>query len=346
MLSFRQGASRFHSGFISRSVGLAAFLVSSIPSIAQQVNVSPPSGNISGTVTDADHAIVPGASVVLEGPGTFSSRRVLANDNGAFDFANVEPGGPYYVAIHADGLISWNSPPIMLDPGQFVTLSDIAVRLSGGVTSVTVSASSAEIAVRQVHTEEQQRVLGFVPNYYVVYDSQNAVPLTAKLKFELAMKVVVNPVTGAGVAFMAATRQAGNTPDYVQGAKGYGQRVGAEAADGFSDILIGGAILPSLLHQDPRYFYQGTGTTGSRLRHALFSPFVARGDNGRWQPNYSTVGGDLAASALMNTYYPQSTRGARLVFGQFAINTAEREMSSVMQEFVLPRLTRRARPGN
>jgi hypothetical protein len=53
------------------------------------------------------------------------------------------------------------------------------------------------------------------------------------------------------------------------------------------EFLIGGAIVPSLLHQDPRYFYQGTGTNKSRALHALTSPFVCRGDNGQWQPNYS-----------------------------------------------------------
>jgi hypothetical protein len=138
---------------------------------------------------------------------------------------------------------------------------------------------------------------------------------------------------------MAGIKQAANTPDYVQGAKGYGQRIGAISADSFSDILIGGAVLPSLLHQDPRYFYQGTGTTKSRIRHALSSPFICRGDNGQLQPNYSSLGGDLASSALSNAYYPQSNRGAGLVFGNFAIGTVERMASSFAQEFILPRLT-------
>ncbi|MGO9339212.1 MAG: carboxypeptidase regulatory-like domain-containing protein, partial [Terracidiphilus sp.] len=84
---------------------------------------------------------------------------------------------------------------------------------------------------------------------------------------------------------------------------------------------------------------QGTGTTRSRLGHALANPVVCKGDNGRWQPNYSSLGGDLAASALMNTYYPQSNRGAGMVFGQFAINTGERELAAVVQEFVLRKLT-------
>ena len=100
--------------------------------------------------------------------------------------------------------------------------------------------------------------------------------------------------------------------------------------------MIGGAILPSLLHQDPRYFYQGTGTTGSRIRHAIFSPFVAKGDNGRWQPNYSSLGGDLASSGLANLYYPKSNRGLGLVFGNFAIGTSERIAASLAKSFFSP----------
>jgi hypothetical protein len=219
-------------------------------------------------------------------------------------------------------------------------VTDVKLRLSGLESSVTVYASTRQVAVDQVHLEEQQRVLGSIPNFYAMYDSQNAVPLTTKLKFQLAMRVSVDPVTAMGVTFMAGVRQATRTPNYVQGAKGYGQRVGAEAAAGFSDIMIGGAILPSLLHQDPRYFYQGTGTTRSRLGHALASPFVCRGNNGRLQPNYSSMGGDLASAALMNTYYPQSNRGAAMVFGRFATSIAQRSLSGVMQEFVLPRITR------
>jgi hypothetical protein len=117
------------------------------------------------------------------------------------------------------------------------------------------------------------------------------------MKFKLALKVSTDPVTAVGTFLVAGAKQAGNTPNYGQGGGAYGKRFGAVAADGFSDIMIGGAILPFLLHQDPRYFYQGTGTTGSRIRHAVFSPFVARGDNGTWQPNYSSLGGDLRHQA-------------------------------------------------
>src|SRR6202035_5135906 len=187
--------------------------------------------------------------------------------------------------------------------------------------------------------EEKQRILGFVPNFYVVYDAKNAAPLTTKLKFQMAYKVSIDPVNIFGAAFLGAMNQAGNTPDFQQGWKGYGQRFGAAYADGVTDIMIGGAILPSLLHQDPRYFYQGTGTTASRLRHALASPFICRGDNGRLQPNYSSVGGDLISSAISNAYYPASNRGAAFTFEGFAVSTGSRELSTVLQEFLLRHLT-------
>lgn len=320
---------------------LSICLTTVLPAVAQDIVApGPPFGSISGTVLDVSGDLVPGALVTIQCPSPCESKTATANDNAAFDFSDLKFGVPYQVRISVRGFEDWIAPAVVLMQDHSVFyVTGIKLKIAAPPTSVTVYASTTQIAVEQVHIEEQQRVLGFIPNFYVVYDSKNAVPLNAKLKFKLAMRVSVDPVTWTGVAFMAGVRQWARTPDYQLGAEGYGQRVGAETADGFSDILIGGAILPSVLHQDPRYFYQGTGTTRSRLEHALVSPFICKGDNGRWQPNYSSMGGDLAASALMNTYYPQSNRGAGMVFGQFGINTAERELSGIVQEFVLRKLT-------
>lgn len=296
-------------------------------------------GSMSGTVSDAYGDVIPGAMVTLDGLVSEDRRQVVANDTGGFAFNGLRGNASYRVTISAKGFVTWTSAEIILASGQYVPLKGIELKIEGEQTSVMVYGSTAQIAVEQVRIEEQQRVLGFIPNFYVVYDSKNTVPLTTKLKFKLAMRVSIDPISIAGITSMAGIKQAANTPDYVQGAKGYGQRLGAISADSFSDILIGGAVLPSLLHQDPRYFYQGTGTTSSRLRHALFSPFVCRGDNGQWQPNYSSLGGDLASSALSNAYYPQSNRGAGLVFGNFAIGTVERMVSGFAQEFILRKFT-------
>jgi hypothetical protein len=297
-------------------------------------------GSISGTVVDANGGIVPGASVVLRCQNPCNGESTTANDTGGFEFSDLSLGIPYEVGVSASGFKDWASAPIVLTPDQSIfLLTDVKIQMLEAAESVTVYASREDIATEQVHLEEQQRVLGIIPNFYVVYDSKNAAPLSSKLKFKLAIRVATDPVSLAGIGLLSAMQQAGSTPNYVEGAKGYGQRFGANAATGFSDILIGGAVLPSLLHQDPRYFYQGTGTTSSRLRHALFSPFIARGDNGSPQINFSSLGGDLASSALTETYYPGSNRGPRLVFGNFAIGTGERMVSAVVQEFVLRRLT-------
>ena len=299
---------------------------------------------LSGTVTDNNQGIVPGARIELDGPTPADARTATANENGGFAFNNLKPGVPYHVTISADGFVSWTSPAIVLDPGQYRILTDAELRLAGGSTSITVSAASSDIALatQQVQLEEQQRVLGVIPNFYVVYD-RNPAPLTTKLKFKLALRAETDPVTLLGAGFVAGLDQEGATPDYDQGSSGYAKRLGALYTNGFTDIMFGGAILPSLLHQDPRYFYQGEGTNRSRLLHALSSPFVAKGDNGRWQPNYSSVGGDLIAGAISNAYYPESNRGARLVFVNAGITTGGRMVNGVIQEFLLRRFTPGAR---
>jgi hypothetical protein len=279
-------------------------------------------------------------TVVLKEIDNNDPRTIVTNENGLFEFYDVKPGIPYQICISAEGFADWRSSPITLSPSQFKIVTGTQLRIATERTAVDVHYDPIEVATQQFKAEEKQRVFGIIPNFYVSYETDPA-PLTSKMKFKLALKVSTDPVTAAGVLFVAAARQAGNSLNYGQGWGAYGQRFGATAADGFTDIMIGGAILPSLLHQDPRYFYQGTGTTSSRIRHAVFSPFVAKGDNGRWQPNYSSLGGDLASSALSNLYYPQSNRGAGLVFGNFAIGTAERIGASLAQEFLVGKFTRR-----
>ena len=301
----------------------------------------PEPGIIVGTVLDVNDDAIPGATVVLQGPTLQSPRTLGSNDKGFFEFNAVEPE-TYHVKISAQGFADWTSPDLALKPGQYVILSVPRLQIATAFTSVTVGYSAEEVATEQVKLEEKQRIFGIIPNFYVSYN-QNAAPLTARLKFRLAVKVAFDPVTFIGVGIAAGAEQAGNHPDYPQGAKGYAERYGAAYANGFTDIMIGGAILPSLLHQDPRYFYQGTGTTKSRVLHAVSFPFICRGDNGRLQPNYSTIGGDLGSAAIANAYYPASNRGLGLFLGNFLIGTGQRAAANLAQEFILSRVTRRAR---
>jgi hypothetical protein len=302
----------------------------------QQLVQEQQEANISGTVTDENGEVIPRAGVVLVNDGV--TRNATSNDTGFFEFRNVRPGDSYRLIVSATEFATWKSEILHVDAGRFLIVDNIRLKVESGTVSVTVTASPQEIATEQVRIAEHQRVFGIIPNFMVVYD-RNPAPLATKLKFQLAFRVAVDPVTFIGVAGLAAINQAASTPNYVEGVKGYGQRAGALYADGFTDLMIGGAILPSVLHQDPRYFYQGTGTKKSRALHALFSPFVCRGDNGKWQPNYSSLGGNLASTAISETYYPASNRGPGLVLGNFLIGTGERMASSLAQEFLLRKLT-------
>lgn len=314
-----------------------------IPVIAQeQTAPTPKSGTVCGTVTDVNDDVVPGAIVILQRSDTGERTTMVSGDSGSYTFADLRPGVVYHLTISAAGFVTWTSRDIVSSPGQFQFLTNSKLQFAGGTTSVTVYAYPEQIATQQVKLEERQRAFGIIPNFYVVYD-HDAVPLTAKLKFRLALKASTDPVIFAAAAFAAGAEQAADTPNYGEGARGYGQRVGALYANGVTDIMVGEAILPSLLHQDPRYFYQGTGTTRSRVVHALSNAFISKGDNGKWEPNYSNIGGDLVAGAISNIYYPPSNRGAGILFENALISAGGRMANGIVQEFVLRRFTTSAR---
>jgi hypothetical protein len=298
----------------------------------------PQAGTIIGTVTDVNNGTVPGATVVVEGTSAVDHASAVTDDRGFFQLDHLASGKTYRVTIRANGFAIWTSPAIVLKPGQYLELTGIQLQIAEAVTTVHAVLSDDEIATEQVKVEEKQRVLGIFPNFYAVYDP-HPVPLTPKLKFRLAVKTATDPVTFLGATLVASVDQAADTPNYVEGAKGYGQRLGANYANGLSDIMIGGAILPTILRQDPRYFYQGTGTTKSRMLHALSTPFICRGDSGRREPNYSALGGYASAGALANTYYPASNRGAGLFLSTTFIDIGSDMVNGVIQEFFMRRFT-------
>jgi hypothetical protein len=298
-------------------------------------------GSVLGTVVDISDDPVPDATVVLQGPGS-DRLTVVTKDDGSFAFHNVTPGIAYQVTITAEGFAEWSSS-ITVEPGQEKTITDIKLRILAVQRAVTVSYSEKEVAAQQFKAEEQQRVFRFIPNLYVTYEPRPE-PLTTGMKFHLAYKSLTNPVFFARTAAWAGVQQAADTPgQWRQGAKGYGKRLGAGLADGATEGLIGNAILPSLLHQDPRYFYQGSGTKKSRALHAILAEFICKGDNGKTQPNYSTWGGSLISSSIALSYYPSSDRNAQHVFRGFGIGMGLHAAGGLVQEFILDKLTSRGK---
>jgi Carboxypeptidase regulatory-like domain len=297
-------------------------------------------GNISGIVVDESGSIVVGAKIRLTRQNQSSGTETVSDDDGKFSFANVAPG-PFQLAITAASL-SAQTVSGTLQPGESYVAPQVVLPVATQVTEVTVSAGFApvEVAEIQIQDQEKQRVFGIIPNFYVSY-IPNAKPLTSKQKFELAWKSSIDPFTFVAVGALAGIEQAADEyPGYGQGLEGYGKRYGAAYGDLTIGTFLGSAVLPSVLKQDPRYFYKGTGSTRSRILYALSTPFICKGDNGNWQPNYSYVFGNIAAGGISSLYYPSSDRSTtRVVFETAFLRFGENALSAVFQEFVVRRLT-------
>ncbi len=294
--------------------------------------------DIVGTVLDPSGAVTVGARVRLTYKNQTLSQEVVSGNNGQFSFSRVPPGR-FQLTITAPGF-STQVYSGEVQPGQTFLVPAIALPVATAQTDVQVGVATVEVAEAQIKQQEKQRVLAFIPNFYVTYEKDPA-PLNAKQKFELAWKTAVDPLTLVGTAFYAGLEQAGDRyPEFGQGVQGYAKRYGSGYASAVSGIFIGNAILPSLLKQDPRYFYKGSGSTKSRLLHAIASSVVCEGDNKRLQPNYSFMLGSLAVGGISNLYVPAKERnGVGLVFENALISIGEASIGGVLQEFLIPKLT-------
>jgi hypothetical protein len=322
-------------------IALAGGLNLVVPAFAQSTEApNTKTGSILGRVVDSNNDTIPNATLVLQEPAD-DPLTVVTKDDGSFAFHDVTPGIAYQITVAAEGFAEWSSS-VTVEPGQEKTLTDVTLHVLAVQRAVTVTYSSKEVAAQQLKAEEQQRVLGFIPNVYVVYEPHPE-PLTTRMKFELAYKDLTHPVFFARTAAWAGVEQAAGLRDYPKNTRGYGERLGTSLADAATEGLIGNAVLPSLLHQDPRYFYQGSGTKKSRALHAILAAFICKGDNGKTQPNYSTWGGSLISSSISLAYYPSSDRNVQHVFRSFGIGMGLHVGGGLVQEFILGKFTSRGK---
>jgi len=212
-------------------------------------------------------------------------------------------------------------------------------------SSVTVSGDPGTIAEEEVQVEIQQRVLGVLPNFYTSYD-WNAGPLGTRQKFELAYHAMTDPVAFAGAGALAAYEHLNQVyPAYEYGFEGYNHRYWAAYGNDAIGRLLASAAFPSLFHQDPRYFYKGTGSIGTRATYAIVSVAVCRGDNGKRQLNISRLLGTFASGAVSNLYYPAANRGVGLVMVNGLIQTAGNAGNNLLREFLFKRISTHSKNG-
>ena len=296
------------------------------------------SAAVSGVVLDGSGAAVPGAQVSLTYRDGTQLRSLVSGGRGEFAFTKL-PAGYYLATINAKGFATFTSGEFTLSPQQSYEVPSISLSVASANSEVTVRPTEV-IAAEQIKAEEKQRLLGIVPNFYVSY-VHDAAPLTTKQKFSLATHDTLDWTSLVGISATAGIEQANNSyAGYGQSAAGYGKRWAARFGDGRTSDYLSHAVFASLFHQDPRYFYQGTGSNKSRLYHAVSNAWIARSDSGKNMPNYSYLLGTMVSGAISNAYYPHADRGANLVFTNAFIGIAGRAGASVLQEFLGKRLTK------
>jgi hypothetical protein len=296
-------------------------------------------GTIQGIITDTDGAAIPTAQIELLDAAAKSLRPAIAADaTGAYQIDDVLPG-TYIVRIQAKGFSSWKVSDVQVAPSEIVTLKTVELgveQLTAQVDAITVE----DLAEQQITAEEHQRILGIMPNFFVSY-IPHAQPLTRKQKFKLAVVVSRDPLTFFTTGVASAIEQAqGDFSGYGPGFSGYAKRYAAAYGDRIDSTFLGAALLPSLLHQDPRYFYMGHGSIIRRALYAISTSVVCKGDNGKRQPNYSNVFGNLGAAGISTLYYPPEARhGVQVTVTNTLLGVAEGGIGTLLQEFLLKHVT-------
>ena len=337
--------SRDPSRIRSFSAGLVVVLLLCASSAWPQTaapNALPSPGIISGTVVDEAGGIIAGANVSLMQDGAAAGIEVVSSADGHFSFPSVQ-AGPFRLTVSSPGFASRTMSGV-LDPGATLNLPPVRLPLTLGNVDVDVTVTRVELAEQQIKEQTQQRLLGVLPNFRVSYRA-DAVPLTGRQKFKLTWKSVTDPTRFVSAALVAGIQQARNDFSGLgTGAEGYAKRYAAFYGTAFTATMISNALLPALLKQDPRYFYNGKGSRMSRVGYALSRAVVRKADNGRWQPDYSRVFGSLASGALSNLYFPEEDRrSARLTFENAAFGLGGAAIGNLFQEFLFKRLTTHAR---
>jgi hypothetical protein len=321
-------------------VGIAAgvIIALAVETRASSGGAQMSTGTVTGIVVDDTGAPVAGAAVILT---TAAGSRIdlATGGDGRYSVTNV-PAGHFQVTVGAHGFAE-QTVSASVAGGDATHLREIRLRVVNAV-SIDVTPSVVEIAEQQITEQESQRVFGVVPNFLITFNP-DAAPLNARQKFQLSWKTRADPMQFAFVAMIAGVQQHRNDySGFGDGVSGYAKRYAAAYATAWTSSLMTRVVMPTLFRQDPRYFFKGSGSTRSRIAYAVSRSVVRKGDDGRWQPNYSGLLGTLASGAISNLYYPEADRrGARLMLTNAVLGIGGSAAGHIAQEFLYARFTTR-----
>lgn len=338
--AFSLSASATTSSAQSQSTtGPAQAALPNSPGFLQTTAAPQQLATIFGLITDVNGGVVPGATVSVLGDNGQLVSRATADAGGEFRIEGLAPGR-YNLKIEAAGLQAFRPPTLTLAAGQSYKLPETSLPIATSQQSVDVYLTREQIADEEMKEETKQRVIGIMPNFYTSY-VWDAAPLNTRQKFKLSLRASTDPWVFIRTAITAGIQQANGTyPDYGSGPSGYAKRYGAAYGDAITGRVIGSAVLPAIFHQDPRYFYRGTGGIPRRTLHALVSAVAARTDRGHIEPNYTHILGDFTAGYISRSWHPGSNNGVTLAIDNTLFGIADTAAHNLAQEFLFKHISR------
>jgi hypothetical protein len=171
-------------------------------------------------------------------------------------------------------------------------------------------------------------MFGVLPNYTTVERASSAPAVNVRKKFKMASLNTFDPYVYPFVGVVATF-----TRNYGGAASGYLKQYAASLTDNATGNLLTTAVLPSLLHQDPRYFERGAGSFLGRVAYAASRSVVARSDTGHSQFNFSEISGNAIAAEISNAYYPAADRTVTATLSRWGMQVMWDTLSNELKEF-------------
>jgi hypothetical protein len=186
------------------------------------------------------------------------------------------------------------------------------------------------------NAQNSKRILGIIPNFISANDTTaNEGPLTVHEKYILSLHQMFDVSAHIGNLLQSAISQASNgQPHYGQGWGAFGERFAASEGDQMTSSLFIYGVLPSVLHDDPRYFRRGRGSVGSRIWYAASRTVITRKDSGGSTFNVPQTLGQLIQQGISTSYYPARDRTVSGVFTQWGINLTYNSGYNMLREFM------------
>ena len=182
--------------------------------------------------------------------------------------------------------------------------------------------------------KQTKRMLWVVPNFAAVNANTQLPPLSTHDKFVLAWHDSFDYSAFVWTGIIAAQSYGLNSdPELGQGMAGYARYYWRAFADGVSGTFFTEAIVPSLTHEDPRYYTMGQGGFFRRTGYALSRSFLTKTDSGGTSFNWSEVGGNALEAGLSNAYYPPQERGANQTLRDWGTQMESAALNNVAKEF-------------